>query len=131
MAFKKHAPKHQRSRETIFRKPCPYCDGLQSVERHSPNFGAYIKGHSLPFLTDLHVSGICGGQMAITYTWPAREHIAYAFQGESLHKEITSIEARMISRELIQPQRQRFLLRIQHCPMCGRRFKNNRSKLWR
>ena len=132
MAFKKHQPKFRHERETIRRKHCRFCDGFYNINDTPlvPEFGAYVKDHELPFKTDLHVSGTCGGEMAVTFTWPCKEFMHYAFRNEGLTRAIPSIEARMISRELIQPRRQRFFIKVQHCPMCGRKFKNNRSRDW-
>lgn len=127
----RHNPNHKRKRDSIRRKHCPFCDGYENIETLMPEFGAYIVGHSLPFRTDLHVSGICGGEMAVTFTWPYKDQMVYAFRGEHLTRPISSIEARMISREVIRPRRQRFMIRIPYCPMCGRKFKNNRQKQWK
>ena len=131
MAFKKHAPKHQRHRASIRRGWCPYCDGMGVIASMQPNFGANIEGHSLPFTAAVMVSGYVAGHLLVTFTWPDREYQVFSMPDYERCFEISDTPHLAFDRKTIERKRQQFAFPIDYCPKCGRKFKNNRTKLWR
>ena len=135
MAFKRHAPKHRRQRESIRREWCPFCDGMRVVGEMRPNFGAHVEGFSLPFSVDVMASGFMSGKLIVTYTVPDRDYRVYEkppfpdwlddFSYDARRTAIPDIKTKLVERKM-----QRFAFPINYCPMCGRDFKNNRQKLW-
>ena len=131
MAFPKHAPKHRKPREPIWRTRCRYCDGAYPVASMHPGFPAHIEDNNLPFMAEIAVSGlgvVNDGMLLVTYTVPDRDY--RVFEMPEIEKymdfyratdKIAMLDTRT---KLIERKRQRFAFPIKCCPMCGRVFKS-------
>lgn len=135
MAFKRHAPKHQRPRETIRRARCPFCDGMNYIASMTPTFGIYAEGNSLPFRVDVLAEGLSKGALLVRFTYPDKEYQVFKRPELDMrfldYKDPTYPVYMDAVTKSIQRQRQQFAFPIDYCPKCGRKFKNNRQKLWR
>lgn len=135
MAFKRHAPKHQRSRETIRRKWCPFCDGMEAIASMVPSFGIYAEGQKLPFRVDVVERAAPMGVLAVRFTFPDKTYRVFKqpeYDFDYLNSKDPAYPVYMDAMtKTIEQRKQQFAFPINHCPMCGRKFKNNRSKLWR
>ena len=133
MAFKKHVPKHQRSRETIRRKRCPYCDSMKAIASMIPSFGIYAEGHELPFSVDVVEHAAPMGVLAVTFpdkTYRVFKQPEYDFDYLNYKDPAYPVYMDAMTKT-IEQRKQQFAFPIKYCPKCGRKFKNNRSKLWR
>ena len=132
MGKKKHTPKHRKNRESIRRKYCPICDAFWPIGECSPKFGAHIQGYSLPFMVEACVASY--GAMLLRFTWPYKPHTVYVqptFKDVCDLGESFGVPLMNYQKKVIDVTRQQFAFPINYCPICGRKFKNSRSKLWR
>ena len=137
MAFKRHAPKHQRPRETIRRKRCPFCDGMGAIASMVPSFGIYAEGQELPFRVDVAIVEerfVSMGVLVVRFTFPDKTYRVFKqpeYSFDYLNSKDPAYPVYMDAMtKTIEQRKQQFAFPIKYCPKCGRKFKNNRSKLW-
>ena len=132
MAFKKHQPKFRRTREKLTRNVCAYCDIGYPIAEMQPDFGAHFEDRSLPFRVSVGVGGMYEGAIRIKYTVPYKSFHIRTLSVDDLsflkHGGLCELPT---DTRVIEPQQQQFAFPIKYCPMCGRKFKNSRSKIWR
>ena len=125
----KHTPKHRRNREPIRRKKCPCCDQFWPIGECSPKFDAHIEGYSLPFVVGAFVASY--GAIHLRFTWPYKQHTVFVQPSFKDFDGVAKVPRMNCKKKTIDVMRQQFSFPINYCPMCGRKFKNSRSKLWR